>query len=58
MEVITEFIIYNSEWNMRKNKIKNKWIAESSHHQVLIFGDYRKLLKKIAKVMNFNILEG
>lgn len=33
-------------------------LASFGHHQVLIFGDYMKMLKKIAKVMNFNILEG
>ena len=33
-------------------------LAGFGHHQVLVFGDYRKILKKIAKVMNFNILEG
>lgn len=33
-------------------------LASFGHHQVLIFGDYMKLLKKIAKVMDFNILEG
>ena len=27
-------------------------------HQVLIFGDYRKQVKQIAKVMNFRVLEG
>ena len=33
-------------------------LAGFGHHQVLIFGDYTKLIKKSAKVMNFNILEG
>ena len=33
-------------------------LAGFGHHQVLIFGDYTKLIKKIAKVMNFNVLEG
>ncbi len=33
-------------------------LAGFGHHQVLIFGDYMKQLKKIAKVMGFNILEG
>lgn len=33
-------------------------LASFGHHQVLIFGDHMKMLKKIAKVMNFNILEG
>jgi L-fucose isomerase-like protein len=33
-------------------------LAGFGHHQVLIFGDYMKELKAIAKVMNFNILEG
>ena len=33
-------------------------LAGFGHHQVLIFGDYTKMIKKIAKVMNFNILEG
>lgn len=28
LEVKKEFIMYNSEWNMRK--YKNKWIAESA----------------------------
>ena len=33
-------------------------LASFGHHQVLIFGDYSKQLKKIAKVMGFEILEG
>ena len=33
-------------------------LAGFGHHQVLIFGDHMKQLKKIAKVMGFNILEG
>ena len=33
-------------------------LAGFGHHQVLIFGDYTKMIKKIAKIMNFNILEG
>lgn len=33
-------------------------LAGFGHHQVLIFGNYRKQLKEIAKVMKFNILEG
>ena len=33
-------------------------LAGFGHHQVLIFGDYPRLIKKIAKVMDFNILEG
>lgn len=33
-------------------------LASFGHHQVLIFGDYAKLLKKIAKVMKFTVLEG
>ncbi|MCD8297556.1 MAG: hypothetical protein LUC88_08285 [Prevotella sp.] len=33
-------------------------LAEFGHHQVLIFGDYMKMLKNIAKVMGFNVLEG
>jgi L-fucose isomerase-like protein len=33
-------------------------LAGFGHHQVLIFGDYLKELKAIAKIMNFNILEG
>lgn len=33
-------------------------LASFGHHQVLIFGDYRKLLKQIAQVMKFDILEG
>ena len=33
-------------------------LAGFGHHQVLIFGDYTRLIKKIAKVMDFNILEG
>ncbi len=33
-------------------------LAGFGHHQVLIFGNYRKQLKEIAKVMKFDILEG
>lgn len=33
-------------------------LAGFGHHQVLIFGDHMKQLKKIAKVMGFKILEG
>lgn len=33
-------------------------LAGFGHHQVLIFGDYEKELKEIAKIMKFNILEG
>ncbi len=33
-------------------------LAGFGHHQVLIFGDYMKMLKDIAKVMNFKVLEG
>ena len=32
-------------------------LAGFGHHQVLIFGDYTKMIKKIAKIMNFNILD-
>lgn len=33
-------------------------LASFGHHQVLIFGDFSKKLRKIAKVMGFDILEG
>lgn len=33
-------------------------LAGFGHHQVLIFGDYMEMLKNIAKVMHFNVLEG
>lgn len=33
-------------------------LAGFGHHQVLIFGNYMKQLKEIAKVMKFDILEG
>lgn len=33
-------------------------LAGFGHHQVLIFGDYMKMLKDIAEVMHFHILEG
>lgn len=33
-------------------------LAGFGHHQVLIFGDYMKMLKDIAAVMHFNVLEG
>lgn len=33
-------------------------LASFGHHQVLIFGDYLDELKKLSKIMNFNIEEG
>lgn len=33
-------------------------LARFGHHQVLIFGNYMKMLKDVAEVMHFNILEG
>ncbi|MCR5151796.1 MAG: hypothetical protein K6A98_01420 [Prevotella sp.] len=33
-------------------------LAGFGHHQVLIFGDYIKMLKQISKVMHFKVLEG
>ena len=33
-------------------------LAGFGHHQVLIFGDWMKQIKKIAKVMGFRVLEG
>ena len=33
-------------------------LAGFGHHQVLIFGDYLKQVKKIAKLMGFTVLEG
>ena len=33
-------------------------LAGFGHHQVLIFGDYMRMLKDIAGVMHFNVLEG
>lgn len=33
-------------------------LAGFGHHQVLIFGDYSKLLKEVSQVMGFKILEG
>ncbi len=33
-------------------------LASFGHHQVLIFGDYRKTLKKLSKYMGFQVLEG
>ena len=33
-------------------------LADFGHHQVLIFGDHLKQIKKIAKVMGFKVLEG
>ena len=33
-------------------------LAGFGHHQVLIFGDYLKQIKKIAKIMGFQVLEG
>ena len=33
-------------------------LAGFGHHQVLIFGNYMKQLKEIAKIMDFKILEG
>ncbi len=33
-------------------------LAGFGHHQVLIFGDYKKMIKRIARLMNFQVLEG
>ena len=33
-------------------------LASFGHHQVLIFGDYKKMIKRIAKLMHFQVLEG
>ena len=33
-------------------------LAGFGHHQVLIFGNYMEMLKNVAQVMHFNILEG
>lgn len=33
-------------------------LAGFGHHQVLIFGDWMKEIKEIAKIMGFNVLEG
>ncbi len=33
-------------------------LAGFGHHQVLIFGDYMRMIKDIAQVMHFNVLEG
>ncbi len=33
-------------------------LAGFGHHQVLIFGNYMKMLKDISEVMHFNVLEG
>ncbi len=33
-------------------------LAGFGHHQVLIFGDYMKMLQELSKVMHFNVLEG
>lgn len=33
-------------------------LAGFGHHQVLVFGDYMKMLKDIASYMHFNVLEG
>lgn len=33
-------------------------LAGFGHHQVLLFGDYMEQLKKISKIMGFNVLEG
>lgn len=33
-------------------------LAGFGHHQVLIFGDYSAMLKNIAEIMNFKIIEG
>jgi hypothetical protein len=33
-------------------------LAGFGHHQVLIFGDWMKQIKKIAKVIGFRVLEG
>ena len=33
-------------------------LAGFGHHQVLIFGDYMEMLKNIARIMHFKVLEG
>lgn len=33
-------------------------LAGFGHHQVLIFGDYSKMLKDLSEIMHFNIVEG
>ena len=33
-------------------------LAGFGHHQVLIFGDYSKMLRQLSEIMNFKILEG
>lgn len=33
-------------------------LAGFGHHQVLVFGDYRRMLQRIADVMGFRLLEG
>lgn len=33
-------------------------LAHFGHHQVLVFGNYLDMLKSVAEVMYFNILEG
>ena len=33
-------------------------LAGFGHHQVLIFGDYVKQIKRIARLMGFQVLEG
>ena len=33
-------------------------LASFGHHQVLIFGDYKKQIKRISKLMGFQVLEG
>ncbi|MDC7124488.1 MAG: hypothetical protein PQJ46_02910 [Spirochaetales bacterium] len=33
-------------------------LAGFGHHQVLVFGDYMKMMKKISEVMGFKVLEG
>jgi cytochrome c oxidase assembly protein Cox11 len=33
-------------------------LADFGHHQCLIFGDHTKLLEKISKVMDFEIVKG
>ena len=33
-------------------------LAGFGHHQVLVFGNYMKQLKELAKIMHFNVLEG
>jgi len=33
-------------------------LARFGHHQVLVFGNYREMLKSVAEIMHFDILEG